>query len=66
MRAGQTTAPRLRLVLWRPDIHCGDVEVDVKKVRFRQAWHPGIVRFMFDEFSGRFVERTELESVSAL
>ena len=53
------------LVLWRPDIHVGDVEVDVKKVRFRQAGRPGIVRFVFDEFSGRFVERAELESVNA-
>ena len=53
------------IVLWRPDIHVGDVEVDVKKVRFRQAGRPGIVRFVFDEFSGQFVERTELESVNA-
>ena len=53
------------LVLWRPDIHVGDVEVDVKKIRFRLAGRPGIVKFVFDEFSGHFVERAELESVDA-
>ncbi len=46
-------------------IHVGDVEVDAKKVRFRQAGRPGVVRFVFDEFGGRFVERAELESVNA-
>ena len=51
-----------RVVVWRKDISSSEVEICVKKVRFREAGKPGAVRLQFHEASGRFSEMDTLEA----
>ena len=51
------------IIIWR-DFDKGYTEAHVKKIKFRNYGSPGIIRFIFDNNSGGFIEDAEYEKDS--